>query len=651
MVVTLSHGVSVGITLQPLEQAMKTSSSFAAVLFLLGCAAVAAAANFTPDADRLKELAAMLPAAPRGVGRPIDDREAWTAAARLDGAKAAIEKAEALLTAPMPEASDELYLDFSRTGNRSRYQSVYFRRHGRLGVLTMAECLENQGRFLSAIESTIRELCGEKSWVLPAHDRNLSNFKGTEITIDLVSAATAWNMATADYWLGDRLQPDTRKLIRDHLERRIFTPLEGMVFRGKPRMWWLTTTNNWNAVCLADVTGAALSLIEPVERRARCVAIAEHYIENFLRGFTPDGYCSEGLGYWNYGFGHFVMLAELLLQQTDGRLDLLADPHVAEIAQFGRRLAMNPGVYPAFADCLAHVQPEPWLMDYLARRFGFAWNNPRAGGLPRGRREYLFRTGLMAFPNSVSRHEPVEDTEALPPRTWFPDGGVLICRPAQAIERPLAVALKGGHNAEHHNHNDVGSYVMALGAATPLVDPGPECYTRRTFSDQRYVSNVINSFGHPVPRIDGQLQQKGREAAAVVLATDLTDRADTLALDLTAAYDVAALKQLKRTFVYSREGRGRLTVTDQVALERPAPFETALITFDPWQKLDTNRLCLGEGDTAVEVEIDAGGEPVEIRAEDIREDLHGSKLPTRLGIALGNPVRDATVTLTIRPAE
>jgi len=30
-------------------------------------------------------------------------------------------------------------------------------------------------------------------------------------------------------------------------------------------------------------------------------AAAEKYVENFLAGFTPDGYCSEGLGYWNYG--------------------------------------------------------------------------------------------------------------------------------------------------------------------------------------------------------------------------------------------------------------------------------------------------------------------------------------------------------------
>ena len=35
---------------------------------------------------------------------------------------------------------------------------------------------------------------------------------------------SAWNLATARYWLGDKLSPEVRKLIDDELERRIFTP-------------------------------------------------------------------------------------------------------------------------------------------------------------------------------------------------------------------------------------------------------------------------------------------------------------------------------------------------------------------------------------------------------------------------------------------
>ena len=108
-------------------------------------------------------------------------------------------------------------------------------------------------------------------------------------------------------------------------------------------------------------------------------------------------------------------------------------------------------------------------------------------------------------------------------RSWFEDAGVLIARPAQDSDAVLGVALKGGHNAEHHNHNDVGSYVVVVKDRAVLLDPGSEVYTARTFSAQRYESKLLNSFGHPVPVVAGQLQQTGREAHAEVLATEFTD--------------------------------------------------------------------------------------------------------------------------------
>ena len=402
---------------------------------------------------------------------------------------------------------------------------------------------------------------------------------------------------------------------------------------------------------MANVTGAALTTVGPVDRRAWFVASAEKYIEYFLKGFASDGYCSEGIGYWNYGFGHYVMLAETLYQQTDGRIDLMAKPLIKEVAQFGRRMEILPGVYPAFADCSPNSRPVPWLTAFVNRRFRFGWNENGDVSSIVGPKGSLPVTGLLTFPNSISdRPQDGAGTAKQPLRNWFPEAGILICRPKPGAKRPLGVALKGGHNAEHHNHNDVGSYVFALGKAVPLVDPGAERYTRRTFSSKRYVSNVLNSFGHPVPRVAGQLQRKGREAAAKVLDTQFGAAADRLVLDLRSAYDVEGLKRLERTFVFSREGDGGLTVTDRIEAAQPETFETALITFDPWRRLGPNVLRVGKGGDAVDVEIDTGGLPFDIRAEEIKEDLHGHSLPTRLGIALAKPVIAATVTLTIRPS-
>ncbi|MGQ9575845.1 MAG: hypothetical protein ACUVUC_11045 [Thermoguttaceae bacterium] len=633
------------------HRGVRSAGIWAALMFAASQAAAQKPVRSNqPDPARVAQIAVMLPEQPQGVGRPIADRLAWQAASKGPGFAQLLRSAESLRKRPMPELPDELYLDYSRTGNRDRYQRVFSERRNRFGTLVLAECLEGQGRFVPAIEQAIRAVAAEKSWVLPAHDGDLRNFEGRVVDIDLSAAATGANLATADYWLGEKLSPETRKLLRGELERRIFAPFEGLVKRGRPAMGWLRTTNNWNAVCLAGVTAAALSTIEDRQRRAFFVAAAEKHIQHFLDGFTPDGYCSEGLGYWNYGFGHFMLLAEGLFQATGGKLDLWEWPKVRQIAQFGRRIEILPGVCPAFADCHVEAQPNARLMAFVSRRFGFGWTDWERRGLllAPGPSRDLLEFGITAFDNSASRR-PAAKPAQQGLRDWFADAGVLICRPAPGNPEALGVALKGGHNAEHHNHNDVGSFVVAIGRSTPLVDPGSEIYTARTFSARRYESNVLNSFGHPVPRVAGRLQRTGRDAAARVLKAEFTDRADTLVLDLRAAYDLKELDRLERTFVFSREGTGSLAVTDEVQFASPKEFETALVTFERWRVLSDQALLVGEGPSAVKVEITATGAPTfRVQAAEIREDLPGRRTATRLGIGLIEPVKKASLRLTIR---
>ncbi|MBN2022653.1 MAG: heparinase II/III family protein [Pirellulales bacterium] len=623
------------------------------LLFASPGAGHAAAQSGPPEPARVEAYAKLLPEAARGVGAPIDDRAAWDAiAGRGDPAKA-IRDAERLIGKPLPELSDDLYLEFSREGNRTHYQKAFHDRHGRLGDLVIAECVENQGRFVPEIERVLRAICEEKTWVYPAHDRALTNFKGTQITVDLVSSAIAWELATADYWLAKRLSPEIRDRLHAELERRIFAPFERMVRTGKPAMWWLRGTNNWNAVCLANVTGAAVTAIESRERRAFVVASTEKYIRSFLRGFTPDGYCSEGLGYWGYGFGHYVMLGELMLQQTGGQADLFGEPLVRAVAQFARRMEILPGVYPAFADCNPSAQPAAWMMTYLNRKYDFGWPYRRDPIVAVGGADGLAMLGLFGFPNSVSDHPATETAEEQqqPLRDYFSDAGVLVCRTARGAKDAMGVALKGGHNDEHHNHNDVGSYVVALGRRAPLVDPGNEVYTRRTFSGDRYNSGVLNSWGHPVPRVAGELQRTGRRAKADVLKTDFTDEIDTYVLDLSSAYDVKSLAKLVRSFVFARKDRGSLVVRDEVAFDSPQSFGTALITFEKWREVAPGVLAVGQGAEGVEIRIDAGGAAFSIQSDAIDEDVPGRVKPTRIGIDLDDPVREAAITLTIRPLE
>jgi len=617
---------------------------------LVSAQPAADAAGAALDPARVEAIAAMLPEAPTGLGRPANDRTAWDALAAQPAFQGVVARAEQVAASPLPDLPDELFLDFSRTGNRRRWETVNGSRRGRLAPLVLGECVENGGRFIAPIEELIGALCAERTWVMPAHDGGLANFEGKVIDIDLASSALGWELATAAYLLGDRLGEDTRALLGENLARRIFEPFIAMVRGDRTPNWWMLTTNNWNAVCLAGVTGAALAGLDSREERALIVAAAETLSLNFLKGFTADGYCSEGVGYWDYGFGNYIELAETILQATSGQVDLFERDAAKAAARYATQIQIVNGVCPAFADCSITAQPSAQLVEFLDRRYGWGLRqyddddmSTSGGGLS--------GSMLYSFPNSATLAAPAAEAAEGPGlRSWFDQAGILICRPEPGGERPFAVALKGGHNEEHHNHNDVGSYVVVLGDQPVLLDPGAEVYTKRTFSGQRYDSQLLNSFGHPVPRIGGTLQKAGRQARANVVSTEFTDAADTLVLDIASAYPVEGLQMLTRSFVYSREGAGSLTVADHMVCDAPQTFETVLVTRGTFEQVGPTTLKVTDGDQAVLIEITAPG-AFTIVVDDLKDDSKQDPVAKRMGILLDEPVADATVTVTIRPAE
>jgi hypothetical protein len=599
----------------------------------------------TPDPKRVEEIAGWLAERPQGVGPTADDREAWAKIAPLLNAGDVGKAAEKALGTPTKPFDDELYLDFSRTGNRTRYEGVYFGRWRTLNELALAEAFEGRGRFLPAIEKAVEGVCADRTWVLPAHDRKLDNFHGKQVDIDLFSSAAGWTLATVDHWMGGRMGAPARKTLRENLDWRIVRPIADMLEGKRAPNGWLTTTNNWNAVCWANVAGTVLAAVDSRPTRALVLAGAEKNVRHFRSGITPDGWCSEGMGYWNYGFGRYMMLADLALRATEGRLDLLADPHVAMIASFGRRAEIVGGRYPSFADCNIDSAPGPDLLALIDWHF----SGTRPPERSYGTREPAAAL-MLALPYRSPRageRKAVDVETGL--RTWFADAGVLVCRPAEGVMGRFGVALKGGHNAEHHNHNDVGSYSVILDGVPVLADPGSEVYQSSTFDHRRYESPANNSFGHPVPRIAGKLQVPGRKAQAKVLEKNFAPDLDTIRLDVSSCYDLPTLKGITRTFAYSRAGNGGLTITDAFQMSEPGEFETALVTYGKVRWIDGGTLEIIEGGKTVRVTLEAEGGDLKIDEAPLEADYRARRKPVRVGIAFAKPPAAGSITVTIVP--
>ena len=640
--------------------------SFPTIIFLLGLAVVVFAQDKTLETrnqqleQRAAEIKKMLPELPHCVGRPVSDRDAWNTIANIPTFKDVVKDAEIVAATPIPEIPESLYMDYYKTGNRDRYQRVVRQKYARLHQLVLAECIENQGRFIAPLEATIRSICADPSWVLPAHDSNGDIYKGIAMYSDLSSTAISFELGLTVSWLGDKLSPEIRKKILENVERRVFAPYEAYVRENKQSngrgMWWVTTTNNWNSVCHAGTVGAALTLLDSPQRRAWYIAASEHFMGDFFRGFTPDGYCSEGMGYWNYGFGNFVDLAEVVYQSTNGSVDFFTMPLVKNCSTFGPRMEVASGQFAAFADCSISAKPDAVLVAFLSRRLGLGLTEyekevPTAGTLK--------SVGVYAFPNSATKVPSVATAAPIlgELRTEFPDAGILICRPKPGSTNQMAFVCKGGHNAEHHNHNDVGSFTVMYAGKMPILDPGGEVYTQRTFSSKRYDSKLLNSFGHPVPVINGQLQKNGRGAEGKVLKKEFSADVDSILLDIASAYQLKELKKLERQFIFSRAASDKpnsVTIIDSVKLEPAGTFETALVTYETWKdegRNDNFGHTLRVGDLRVQVSVTSKGktEPLEFSAVDIDEDATARQKPTRFGFKIAQPVTEAQVQITILP--
>lgn len=614
---------------------------------LLVLAASAAPAAIRPTATRITEVAAFLPPSPNPVGRPASDRAAWTELAGRLPLRELLTEADRLINTAPPAITDDLYLTYSRTGVRTTYEAVYNSRRDRLTTFAWAEALDGRGRYLAAVQREVDAILDEKAWTLPAHDANLNNFNGRVVEVDLGAAMRGWSLATVAGWFGEGLGAARLARLQSELRRRIIDPYLNAIRNG-PRggMWWVHTNSNWNAVCHAGVGGTALAAVPDRAVRAEVLASAEANLPYFVGGFTEDGYCSEGIGYWSYGFGHHALLAEAAFTGTGGALRLLQGDKLARVNAYPAGMEILPRIYPAFSDNTTTVQPANWVAPLARRQLEGGVQPARLPvlGWAEIARDQLYISAVRLWTPSTP------PTTATPPqpelRHWFDSAQVLIAR----ATADFGAAIKGGHNDELHNHNDLGSFVVALGTTVLLADPGSEVYTARTFSARRYDSEVLNSRGHPVPVVAGRLQSTGRAFAAQVRATEWTRARDRLLLDLRGAYEVPSLRRLDREFLCRRGAEEAFVITDDFEFTTPETFGGALITFAPWREISPGLLELGTGNDRVHVRLEAEGGTVAVTATTITENLPGGRQPTRLGLDFTQPLARGRLRVTVTRA-
>ncbi len=537
----------------------------------------------------------------------ITDRAAWDALPAILR-QFHLKEGEALLGYAWPALPASLFLQFARTGNRRNYEIPHFERRGKLNELVLAECIEGQGRFLDDITNGIWAICEESFWGVPAHIGRQVSGKGLpdtrEVIVDLFAAETGALLAWTSYLLGARLDT-VWPLLRDHIARevnqRILTPClerddyNWMGFDNPARR-----VNNWNPWICSNWLACTLLLEADETRRQASVFKILRTVDNFIDPYPRDGGCDEGPSYWGRAGASLFDNLELLYSATNGEIDVYGEPLIQEIGRFIHRVHIAEDYYINFADAPALVYPDAMLVYQYGRRIGDeqmmalgGWLAERqevqSGGSDESAERKAGALKKRSVPTSMARRLPalfslatlpaLPTVPPLPRDVWLPEIEVMVARDRPGSTTGFFVAAKGGHNAESHNHNDIGNFVIYVDGKPVIVDAGVETYTAKTFGDQRYEIWTMQSAYHSLlPTIDGVQQAPGANFKATAVHHQADETSATLTLDMAAAYPPEAQIDSWRRTITLQRGRA-VQIQDVYTLStQPNVMELSIVT-------------------------------------------------------------------------
>ncbi len=596
-----------------------------------------------------------------------EERDSWDALP--PGLKAKlVGNGETYLAWQWPVLSATRFMEFVREGDRARYEEVYFKRRTALGALVAAECVEGQGRFFDDIINGIWSLCEESSWVLPAHNavpRGREPLPDIQHpAVDLFAAETAALLSWTHYLLGkclDSVTPLISERIRHEVRVRTIEPYLTRDF------WWMgfedgKSVNNWNPWCNSNCLTAVL-LIE-TDGRKRCDAVTKilKSLNRFLAGYGPDGGCDEGPLYWTQAGGSLFDCLEQLHWASAGKLDFYQESLIQEIGRYIVRAHIDRTYFINIGDGAAKLDN---ITPDLIHRYGGRIGDRGMQGLGASLHHELGSPLALSFCASLTRLLPslfngstLESDRSSAPfvrDVWLADIQVMAARETAGSSRGFYLAAKAGHNAESHNHNDVGNFIVYWNGRPAVIDVGVETYTAKTFSLDRYSIWTMQSAWHNLPTINGVQQAAGKTYAARDVSCRADDKRAEFSLDIATAYpESAGVKRWKRTCRLLRGANVGVEIEDEFEFVAPtsALSLSLVLPHRPIQNASGAwKIPVSQGES-IALEIVGAGFQAAVEERPIDDPrlaaVWGSRV-YRLVISAGKPLQQGTCLLRISP--
>lgn len=497
-----------------------------------------------------------------------------------------LKTADELLEKEIPMLTASLYREFELNGNRIHYEIPYFLRKKMMAAFAFAEYATHSGKYMQKLIDVVWDTLNLPTWGLPAHtsDYTASRPEGMQILqlpcdykeeasfLDLFSAAMGAELAVVWFLLKDEFEKEVPFVINDRIlyeiNRRLFEPY----LKYTDYYWWAGKrtkyVNNWCPWIISNILCAAALTCPDMEKRERITDTALESLSVYMDTIKPEGGCDEGPGYWfDAELGTFISLL-VVYDMTGGKLNFFGEPQLKNMAEYIMKMHISGNRFANFSDCRLIFQRNYAAVSAFGKYTGskavcrWAQTMTSVSCLEDTDPGYRLLIELCTAPQKPqSPYVPEEVTEQA-------DLGIAFLRNAH-----FYAAFKGGHNAESHNHNDVGTNIVFKDGAPIFIDIGNDQYTKLTFSDKRYTLPSNRSIYHNTLSTDDTEQLPGVQYHAENFTVDAASKTASMTLEKAYAPE-SGITSYRKTTALTESG---VTITNEFTLDKERTAKLNLI--------------------------------------------------------------------------
>ena len=488
-----------------------------------------------------------------------------------------------------PALPASLYLDYKITGTRYNFERKNNERRKILNELAVAAIITKDKKYIPQIANGIWTLCEQSTWVLPAHIVVQKEKTGLpdpyEVVIDLGSGTAAAQLSMIQFMLSDELDAYSKgigKRVFAELNKRIFQP-----YLIRTDFWWMGFTgqpvNNWNPWVNTNVLMTALYSELAADSVGLIIGKTVKSTDIFVNQYPDDGGCDEGPSYWSEAGGKLMRFIHVLNKLTTTSIDWKRQQLIYNMGSYISKVHIGDNNFVNFADAFSKSIPDPESVYSYGALFNDTSLKSFGAYLFGLQKQKLDNGNIIDFLETTSIYDSlttVPSIAPLPAVSWFADRQVLTARTKSESTNGLFLAVQGGHNAESHNHNDIGNFIVYANNTPVFVDAGVGSYTAQTFSSKRYELWNMQSVWHNCPTINGVMQKEGIQYKATNVLYAKNTSGVSVSMDIATAYPTeAAVKKYERKFDFDQSKNTIQLFENYEMLEWKSPLVQSFLVF------------------------------------------------------------------------